>query len=284
MKAAVFDDRACWLGEGPLWHPRRNELFWFDIHNHQLLSQTGAVWSFPVSVSAAAWVDEQRLMVASEVGLHLFDIDTGRHEPICDLEADNPVTRSNDGRADPYGGFWIGTMGKDHEPKAGSYWRYYRGELKRLYAGIGVPNAICFTPDGGSAFITDTMTHCKIMRVPLDSDGWPRGEPEVYLDLGSEGLLPDGAVIDVEGNFWNAQYKAGRVAGYDPDGRLFAVVEVDAPQATCPAFGGPDLTTLYCTSATQTMTKDALAASPDSGKTFYLEGVAKGQEEHQVIL
>ena len=108
---AVFDDRRCELGEGPLWHPGRNQLFWFDILGKRLLTRTdgGARdWQFPDLVSAAGWVDDRSLLIASESALFRFDLDSGARSDLCALEADRPDTRSNDGRADPQGGFWIG--------------------------------------------------------------------------------------------------------------------------------------------------------------------------------
>ena len=88
--------------------------------------------------------DQNSLLIASESALEVFDILTGRTDRIVALEADNPKTRSNDGRADPWGGFWIGTMAKDHEKHAGAIYRYYRGELRKLLPNISISNAICF--------------------------------------------------------------------------------------------------------------------------------------------
>ena len=146
-------------------------------------------WRFPEIVSAAGWVSDDVLLIAGERDLFLFDLETEEVEPLCLLEADNPKNRPNDGRADPQGGFWIGTMGKKHEAGAGAFYRYYRGELRKLYAGITIPNSTCFAPDGKSACFADTVTG-KVMRVALDADGWPKGTPEVYLDLDGRGVEP----------------------------------------------------------------------------------------------
>jgi sugar lactone lactonase YvrE len=273
----VFDDRACALGEGPLWHPLRRELFWFDILGKRLLSKSQD-WSFDEHVSAAGWVDEDTLLVASETGLWRFSISSGARECVIAMEADNPVTRSNDGRADPFGGFWIGTMGKAMEKGAGAIYRYYRGELRRIVDGITVSNSICFAPDGQLAYFADTATR-TVQCVRLSaSDGWPIGEPKTFLDLRADNLRPDGSVVDADGNLWNAQWGAARVAVYSPEGALRKVIAVPASQSTCPAFGGADLDTLYVTSAA-----DGVDES-DAGKTFMQKTDAKGQAEHQVIL
>lgn len=282
----IHDDRRCELGEGALWHPKRGQLYWFDILGKRLLTRGAegpGEWHFPHLVSAAGWLSKTELLIASEVALFRFDLETGTRRDVVALEADNRVTRSNDGRADPYGGFWIGTMGKKAEKGAGSIWRYFRGSVRRLYAGLTIPNAISFTADGRTAHFCDTVTG-QVMRVSLDADGWPRGEPAVYLDLAGEGLHPDGAVCDAEGRFWGAQWGAGRVACYGPDGALVQTVTFDAPHTSCPAFGGADMTTLYCTTALEHLSAAARAASPQSGMTHAAAGVARGIPEPMVIL
>lgn len=281
MNATVFSDTVCTLGEGAFWHPLRKQFFWFDILGKRLLTRLdGAeqVWDFDECVSAAGWVDRDRLIMASASALWQFNIETGKREKLVALEADNPSTRSNDGRADPFGGFWIGTMGFNAEPNAGAIYRYYRGELRTLFNDITISNAICFAPDGRSAFFTDTKDG-RVMRVGLDADGWPVGSPEVFLDLSDEEFGSDGAVIDANGNFWNAQWGASRVACYAPDGQFVRAYAVPTPQASCPAFGGPDLTTLFVTTAAEGIENDAMA-----GKTFSFQTDTTGQTEHQVVL
>ncbi len=282
----IFDDRPCQLGEGPLWHPLRQQLIWFDITGKRMLSRTDAGpmdWQMEEMTSAAGWISRDELFIATETGLYRFNLETGAKTLVVALEADLPDTRSNDGRADPQGGFWIGTLGKQHGgglPAKGAIYRFYRGELRKLYSPIAISNAISFGPDGKTACFTDTETQ-KVLRVALDSQGWPRGEPEVYLDLTAQGLNPDGAVIDAAGVMWLAEWGAARVAAYAPDGRFLRAIGFDAPHTSCPAFGGD---TLYCTSALQGMDAAAKAAHPDAGKTFMARGIATGQPEHQVIL
>jgi sugar lactone lactonase YvrE len=280
----IFDARLCDLGEGPFWHPIREQLFWFDILKRTLHSQMDdqpQQWTFPEMVSAAGWISRDELMIASESGLFRFHLSTQDRSPIA--AAGTPETRSNDGRADRQGGFWFGTMGKRAEKAAGAIWRWYRGELRQLFAGVSIPNAICFTPDGSAAHFADTLTG-TVMKVGLDTSGWPKGAAEVWLDLTAEGLNPDGAVIDAEGRFWNAQWGAGRVAAYAPDGSFLRAVETPgAPHSSCPAFGGADLTTLFVTTAREHMDAAALAAHPASGQVFAFKGIARGLSEPQVL-
>ena len=281
-KMQVFDDTQCSLGEGPLWHPERQEFFWFDINAYRLFSRTDAgqkLWQFDEYVSAAGWIDADNLMVASESALIQLNIETGAKEVICLVEADNPVTRSNDGRADPYGGFWIGTMGKNKEREVGAIYRYYRGEVRQLYAPWSIPNAMCFAPDGGHAYLADTPKG-KIWRQALDSKGWPKGAPDLFLDLPADTYRPDGAVVDADGNLWCAHYGHGKVTVHAPDGRELQSLAVPAKRSTCPAFGGNDLRTLYVTTACQEMTEP----TENDGRTYCADVDATGQQEHRVIL
>lgn len=281
----IFDATPCELGEGPLWHPEREQLFWFDILNNRLLTREQGEtrhWAFDERVSAAGWISRDSLLVASETALFRFDLATGARRNVCALEADNPATRSNDGRADPLGGFWIGTMGKKAEAGAGAIYRYYKGELRRLVPGLSIPNAISFAPDGKSACFSDTAIG-KVWRVALDAEGWPAAEPELFLDLAPEGLNPDGATFDAEGNLWLAEWGASRVAVHAPDGSFLRAVTFDAPQTSCPAFGGPDLSTLFCTSAREGMSARALAAHPLSGSTFTAPAGARGLPAPRVL-
>lgn len=275
----VFSDTTCTLGEGPLWHPERKALFWFDILEKRLFCRDSAErsWDFDEHVSACGWVDHDTLLMASETGLWRFDIPSGRRDLVVPLEADMPHTRSNDGRADPQGGFWIGTMGKGAEPYAGAIYRYYRGALRKLFDRITISNAICFAPGGGRAYFADTFSQC-IQTVALDADGWPEGDPAVFVDLRAEGLNPDGADVDASGALWNAQWGAGRVACYSPAGACVHAVAVPAPQTTCPAFGGPGLQTLFVTSAADG------SDAPHAGQTFSHASGVTGQRAAQVIL
>ena len=281
MSFEIFDNRRCQLGEGPLWHPIRNQLFWFDILGKKLLTQHNGEpteWSFDEYVSAAGWIDENTLLIASETGLWQFDLETTEQTFVASLESDNTITRSNDGRADPWGGFWIGTMGINAETEAGAIYRYYQGELRKLVARVTISNSIAFSPDRAYAYFTDTLTK-KILRLALDPmDGWPVGEPKLFVDLTGEALNPDGSVVDNNGCLWNAQWGAGRIACYRPDGSLKTTHSVTASQTTCPAFGGDNLKTIFITTAS-----DGLSGDPD-GKTFKIATAVSGQAEHRVIL
>lgn len=286
MTAAVFDDRRCTLGEGALWHPLRQQLFWFDITGRKLLTRTSqdrVEWSFEEEHSAAGWIDEAELLLASASGLWRFDLTNGTRALLAKLEQGNTATRSNDGRSDPWGGFWIGTMGRKAEHQTGAIYRFYQGQLRKLFPKITIPNAICFAPDRSHAYFTDTTTGI-VQRVPLDRTGWPSGAPQVFLDLSAEGLHPDGAVTAEDGTLWIAQWGAGRVAAYSAAGAFLRAVPVPARNPTCPAFGGIDFRDLHVTSATQGLSAAELQDGGKHGQTFVLHDLAQGRAEPRVIL
>ncbi|WBU56071.1 SMP-30/gluconolactonase/LRE family protein [Paracoccus sediminicola] len=279
---AVYDDRVCTLGEGPLWHPERRQFFWFDILGQRLLSReedNPLEWRFDRIASAAGWVDRDRLLVATETDLSVLDLRDGALSHVVDLEADRPDNRCNDGRADRQGGFWIGTMGRAGQKKQGSIYRYYRGELRKLYSGISTTNAMCFTADGGTAHFSDT-SEGKVWRVALDKDGWPDGAPELYLDLSGQSLRPDGAMIDSEGAFCVACWGAAAVIRFDAAGHELNRIAVAGSQSSCPAFGGADMRDLLVTTATEKMSDPG----PDEGLTYLVRADVPGLAEPQVLL
>ncbi|MFC0665810.1 SMP-30/gluconolactonase/LRE family protein [Azotobacter chroococcum] len=280
----VFDARSCILGEGVIWHPERKQLFWFDILGRKLLSNFAGrqqEWNFDNCVSAAGWVDSSTLLIAGERALFTFDIETGKQCQVIPLETDNPLTRSNDGRADPWGGFWIGTMGKQAQYKAGAIYRYFKGELRPLFPSITIPNAICFSPDRRYGYFADTAEG-MIWRQPLaEHDGWPVGEPELFINCRDLGYNPDGATVDNFGHLWNATWGAGIIVRYTPNGMLESILDCPAKNMTCVAFGGESLTTLFATSAQQ---EPSDPASRHAGSTFSFELGIQGLPEYQVIL
>ncbi len=283
MKTHIFDTTPCTLGEGPLWHPKRQQLFWFDILNKMLLTKTDAgvqTWHFPDYVSAAGWIDEDRLLIASSKSLFTLNLTTEAQTPLAELESDNPITRSNDGRADPWGGFWIGTMGINAEFEAGAIYRYYKGEIRQCLPKITIANALCFSPNRDYVYFADTPKQIIWKQKLRMEDGWPDSHypREVFVDLTQQNLNPDGAVVDSEGYLWNAQWGASAVRRYSPTGTLDREIFYPVDQVTCPAFGGVDCKRLFMTSAGLDKESDI------DGQTYYTDTDISGQQEHQIFV
>ncbi|SDQ71989.1 SMP-30/gluconolactonase/LRE family protein [Pseudovibrio sp. Tun.PSC04-5.I4] len=269
----VFADTQCSLGEGPLWAPSHNALFWVDINNNMVLRKgiNGALktWQFDEPISAFAQIPETGdLMLSSATGLYRWSPEKHTRELIHLVEDQNPVTRSNDGRTDRSGGFWISSMGHKAEKGAGSLYRFFKGELAKVSGDITIPNSLCFSPDGSVAYFSDTVTS-QIIKWSLNAQtGLPEGPAEIFADISGTGFGPDGSVVDAEGYLWNAQWGGYRVVRYKPDGSIDRIVEVDASQPSCPAFGGPDYKTLYITTARENLSEEQLTKEPLSGAVF----------------
>lgn len=288
--ARLLLDSQCSLGEGPIWHAGRQQLFFFDINEQTLFAVTAAgeivdSWLFNETVAAAAIVDDHMLVLATDTGLKQFDLSTGGMNRINEIEADNAATRTNDSRAHPSGGFWIGTMDRGSaEAPIGSVYHYRAGTLTTLKSGIAIPNATCFSPDGRIAYWTDTPTK-KIMQVATDpATGLPVGEWTLFADVSEGRGYPDGAVVDSQGYLWNAKWGGSCVVRHAPDGSIDRIVEVPVSQVTCPAFGGPDLKTMFITTANKNLSAEQLAAEKVAGGLFAIDLDVPGLPEATITL
>jgi sugar lactone lactonase YvrE len=288
VPTSILCGERCHLGEGPTYDATADTAWWFDILRGRLFEAhlgTGQVRTHELGrmASALARIDAGRQLIVAEDGLYIRTVVDGSMIPYRPLEADNPVTRSNDARVHPSGTFWISTMGRKAETGAGAIYALCGGELLRLFPSITIPNAICFSPDGSLGYFADTAKN-ELYRVALDRQtGLPRGAPELLLRHRGVGGL-DGAVVDADGKIWNARWGGGCVDVYSPQGEHLRCLEVPARQASCPAFVGPDLSHLLVTSAWQGMDEAARAADPEHGRTFLLQVASCGRAEPDVKL
>lgn len=275
------------LGEGPVWDEKTGCLIWCDIIGQSVLigdQTSGAIQTigFGEPVSAVFLTDTDQLVVAGASGLYSLDPESGDRELVLAIEQANAVTRANDSRAGPGGTIWFGTMGRKLEPEAGAVYHIRDNKITRLFERVSIPNATCFSPDGRTAYFCDTPKQ-RIMQVETDPEtGQPVAAARLFTDLAAEGLNPDGAVIDETGCLWNAQWGAGRVACYDPDGVFVKAVALPATQVTCPAFGGPDLKTLYVTSASEGLSARQVQDQPSAGAVFAVQMEVAGLAERRV--
>jgi sugar lactone lactonase YvrE len=290
LKAELFVDSRCELGEGPFWNRHLDRLFWFDILNQTMLSAgaDGHVVdriTFKDVVAAAAVIDKDTLAVAQAGMLLRYDLRTDTSTPIVPIEPDKPGNRTNDSRVDRTGGFWIGTMSRrgGQDKGAGAVYRYRAGELIQLMDNITIPNATCFSPDGRIAYFADTMNP-RILQCATDpATGLPVGEWTEFASTEGAGG-PDGAVTDSEGCVWSARWGAGRVVRHTPDGKVDRIVELPTSNVTCPAFGGKDYKTLYITTAREHMGPDQIAREPHAGSVFAINVDVPGLPEPDLVL
>ena len=286
---SVLSDIACHLGEGPTYDPRSDTLFWFDIRGKKLLEKRmpdGAVkvHDLPFMASALAVIDAERQLLVAETGLHVRDAGTGTLKLHTPFEADNPATRSNDARVHQSGALWFGTMSTKEEKGVGGIHLYFKGEVRTLFPRIGIPNSICFSPDGSIAYYTDTAVNV-LMRVDCDpATGLPSGEPKIFHDQRKDKGGLDGSVVDAEGVLWNARWGAGSLDAYSPEGKRIRSIAIPAKQSSCPAFVGQKADRIVVTSAWQGYDEKARARDPHAGKTFLIDLPVKGRFEPLVAL
>lgn len=262
------------LGEGPTYDRLTGTAWWFNIKGqelHELHLESGrkTIHPLPFLGSVLATIDPARQLIASDQGLFIRETASYRLSPFATLE-DKPGNRSNDGRVHPCGALWIGTMGRNAEKHAGAIYHVAGNRITRLFGDITIPNAICFSPDGATAYFADSDLN-QLMRVDIDpATALPTGDAVTLADESTAPGGLDGAVCDADGLIWNARWGAGAVEVYKPDGEKIARYAVPATQPSCPAFVGLKAARLLVTSAWQDMDDDERRADPNAGKTFDL--------------
>ncbi len=280
----VLDAPRCHLGEGPLYDARHDTAWWVDILERRLFEQALAggparVHPLPITVSDLAVIDGERHLLSAADGLYIRTLADGRLHPHCPLEADDPGTRTNDGRVHPSGALWIGTMGLRAEPRRGAIYHVAGARVRRLFAGLTIPNGIAFSPDGATGYFVDT-DEGVLRRVALDpATGMPAGEPETHYDhRGGTGGI-DGAAVDAEGLIWTARFGGACLDAYAPSGHRVRTVPLPVRQPTCPTFVGRGLDRLLVTSAYEGMDAAAREADPHHGRTLLVDPGVRGLPE-----
>lgn len=284
----LLDMTPCHLGEGPTYDPASGTAWWFDILERRLFEADLANFAvklheLPVMASALAGVGDGRQLLVAEDGLYLRDRSNGALSLYRELPAAEVPFRSNDARVHPSGTLWFSTMGRKAEAGQAVIWALSGGRIQRLFDGLTIPNAICFSPDGTAGYFADTRAK-KLMRVPLDAaTGLPLAAPETLLRHEGPGGL-DGAVTDAEGTIWCAHWGGGCVVAYSPSGEALRRIAVPVRQPSCPVFVGPDFRQLLVTSAFEGMDEAARAGDPHHGRTVLIDLGITGKAEPRVTL
>jgi sugar lactone lactonase YvrE len=275
------------LGDGPIWHALRQRLIWFDVLNHCMFLAKAdgselVTYGFGEPVSAAFPENDAHVLVAAASGLWRVNLDTNHRELVAGLDARGEPARAGSDLHSGGNQLWFGAAPRTAVSEVGVLYRVRDGEDSRMFGGMDVPSAICFSPDGRRSYFCDQDRN-RIMTCICDPDtGLPSGKPEVFVDLSADGLTPDGAVVDAEGYLWNAQCGAGRVVRYSPSGVMNDVVQVAAPLTTCLCFGGTDLKTLFITTACQSLSPGVRAVAPLSGAVFSIDVMVPGNPEPMI--
>ena len=272
------------LGEVPAWDVAEQALYWVDIEGCLLQRYepaTAAVrrWRLPERVCALALRRRGGLVLALASGFALFDPDSGAVTRLAAPEAHLPHNRMNDGKCDRHGRFWAGTMDDTCREGTGALYRLDPdGSCHRMEDGIGISNSLAWSPDDRVFYFADTLRR-TIFAYDFDGDSGTIANRRVLTDCADQPGTPDGSTVDAEGYLWNAQWDGWRLVRYAPDGRVDRIVALPVQKPTSCMFGGPDLSTLYVTSAVWDLRGEDLAGQPHAGGLLALDVGVHGLPE-----
>ena len=293
MRIEIAVDARDGVGEGPFWDEIESELWWVDISGkrlHRWRPATAAREDWPLADFASAVVLREKggLLLAMRDGLYFMDPATGERALFLAHEPDRPDNRTNEAKCAPDGSFWVGTMQNNLHPDGsgkamtGTTGALYRvrhdGGITREVDEVGLSNTLAWTDGGKTLLFADTATGI-IRAFEVKADG-RLGAASVFNDGTSAGVkLPgycDGSAIDAEGFLWNARFAGGRLIRFAPDGTVERTIDLPVTNPTSCCFGGPDLTTLYVTSARHGLDAAALAKNPNEGAVLAIETGIRG--------
>lgn len=281
-------DAGAELGEGTCWSVREQALYWVDILGRQLHrcnadGQARHTWYFEETISAVAErVSQPGLAVTLRRGLALFDPRSGALRRLHEPEPERPGNRFNDGKCDAAGRFWGGTMDFDCQAPTGALYRFdAQGHATRA-ADVrwAVTNGPTWSRDGRTMYANDTVQR-EVVAFDFDPDSGALSNRRVWLRFAQDDGFPDGMTTDADGRLWIAHWGAAAVTCHDP-GTAAELLRVPLPAShvTNVAFGGPDLSTLFVTSARFGLNDAQRAAEPLAGALFAVATDARGLPPH----
>lgn len=288
-KLTLIDTVPCnnLLGESVQWNHQDECFWWTDIlsaklYRYQLSDKKLTNWDLPERLGCFTFAkNDVRILAAFASGFAWFDPESGAVEWIAKPEADVIGNRSNDGRCDRQGRFWMGTIVEQKnnpEQSAALYCLDHNFTVSKHFSGLMISNALCWSPDSRKLYHADSPTH-SIRVYDFDVQTGELSNPEIFAHT-EIGVEPDGACVDAEGFVWNAQWGGSRVVRYAPDGSKNLVLDMPVSQATCVAFGGSNLDLLAVTSARIGLSDEAIAQQPQAGNLFIFQTDCTGLAEH----
>ena len=283
-QVACVAPTGCVLGEGPLWSPSEGVLWWIDIKRaklHRYNPKTGNTrrMDLPIRASVLALCNGD-LLLAGDREVGLYDPETEAYERKVALSAEGPGIRTNDGGLAPDGAFWVGVMHDAEKHVAGRFYRIGPDFSVSLVNAprVMVTNLAQFSNDGRTFYTSDSVEQ-EILAYDHDPETGRLSDRRVFATTTALGGYPDGGAMDAEGALWVCLWDAGRLVRYRPDGRIDRQVELPVSRPTSCTFGGPDLTTLYITSARIGIDGEALMAQSMAGGLFALEVEVPGRRQ-----
>jgi sugar lactone lactonase YvrE len=294
-KFEVVHDAPMLVGESAIWHEVESALYWVDIEGltvNRLHAASGkfSSWKMGSNPSALAIDDNNFLVVATRERLLRLNTTDGAETPIADAPYDTSKVRFNDGRVDPAGRFWIGTMYEPRDQPAAEMYVLARDNLRCAWrGGMTNSNGLAWSLDGRTMFHADTTTH-RIDCYDFDVATGEHSNRRTILTFPTDktaphyGGRPDGATIDSEGMYWVAMFEGGRVLRISPTGEILREIKLPVRCPTSVCFGGPDLRTLYITSASQGRSNEEIAQYPHTGKVLSVRLDVAGREEPEYAI
>lgn len=281
MEISCVVDAGAELGEGTIWDPVASVLWWIDIygptiHCYNPVSGESRKWQAPEYLGCIGLRASGGLVVTMASGFYFFDPVTGAFTPIADPEPELPDTRFNDGKPDRFGHFWSGSMfeasGKTPQMIGSLYRLGSDGTIKKMLGGIGCSNGLAFSPNGRVMYFTDSYTHL-VWTFDYAPEAGVIANRRVFIDLTDQGYIVDGSTVDASGNYWLTVPFKGKVLAFDPHGKQIAEIDMPCDLPTCCEFGGPDLRTLYVTTARYRCSDADLAGQMAPGGLFAITGL-----------
>lgn len=271
----VLDLRAD-LGEGSIWNDARQRLHWIDIERHQLYTYdpaTGENRACDVGQRIGTVVPRSRggVMVALQEGFAAVDLDTGRVTMMVRPPDHDPaVLRFNDGKCDPAGRFWAGSMElkKGPQPQGRLYRLDADGSVRVMLRGLGTSNGLAWSLDRRTLYFIDTPL-VRVDAFDYDAATGDIANRRTVITIPPDFGHPDGSTLDAEGMLWTALWEGWGVARWNPTtGELLQRIRLPVARVTSCAFGGPDLATLYLTTASHGLSAAQRAEQPLAGSLF----------------
>ena len=276
-QAKVILDVKATLGEGAIWHPEENKLYWVDIEGKLLhifdpITGTDAVYDTSERIGTVVPVKRGGALVALQNGIAHFDLMNDKIQYKLNPEKALPNNRFNDGKCDPAGRFWVGSMNLNEKEATGSVYKIGPDfSIETMMSGVTISNGICWSLDCLKMYYIDSPTR-QVVAYDFDLEQGKIANPEVIISVDQELGFPDGMTIDVSGRLWIALWGSGAVGCWNPKtGELLELIKIPAPNVTSCAFGGANLNQLFITTARQGLNEEALKMYPHSGDLFVAE-------------
>jgi len=270
------------LGEGACWFVGEQKLYWVDIlrcevHRFDPSTAKDEMRRAPGHVSLVQPTTRGDLVIALPDGLARMDFATGEVVPLCDPEPDRPGNRFNDGKPDPSGRLWAGTIAYDGSDKKAALYRIEPDlTFAKVIDQVGNSNGLGWSPDRKTFYWTDTKTSC-VFAFDYDEVTGDIRNRRVAVEVDKVIGRPDGLTVDEEGFLWTALWAGNGVARWNPaTGQMVAKVTCPAVNVTCPSFGGPDLNVLYFTTAQKGREDAAPSPEAEAGDLFAADVGVRG--------